>query len=340
MINGTCWNCMLPIRLLGGMMNIGSASGSGSTSPDGASTSPQCMCLNRDQNGVPNPSFGLTAGSRNPEKLMEVVNEPWCFPSLGGISFNDSDGDGNSDEDSDTRGISGAGLADALMLGGAKSQSRRKDGKSNITFYNTHYIHFPLLSMLDALVDSRCAQDGFMDFDIGYMSEVDLAWNDDEVGAILSPDGGAFATLPAVSSCAIDAVSSTIGDSIDSMYWCAGSWGSAFPLNGYISQESSYVQSTSLVSYKMLFKMHRLGQVRESYGSEDAMCGKADINVTPIKQAWKTSMVFPVSQSKGDCCNNIGESTMNWGEWRSYPGEGTNAAIYMMWKYTECCITY
>lgn len=335
MIDGICWGCMLPLRLLGGAASIGGSSGMGVDAPDGASSSPACICWNEDANGIPNPQFGLTAGMWNPAKLMEVTTLPWCFPSLGGIDFADADADGLADN-SDATGIEGAGIADALMVGGSKNKSDTDD----VAFYHAHYIHFPLLAMLDAMVDSRCAQDGFFDFDIGFMSEVDLSWNDPEASAILAPDGGAFANLPAIASCAVDAVAATLTTPIDSMYWCAGSWGSNFPLNGYIQAEQSHVQTTSLLSYRMLFKMHRLGQVRESYGNEDAMCGNAALKPIPTKSGWKHSMIYPVQESDGSCCHNIGSSTFSWGEWRSYPGEGERAFVYMMWKYTECCITF
>lgn len=337
MMTGVCWGCMLPMQLFG--TQVGSTPESlGTKRPAGASKAPVCVCMNRDENGIPNPIFGTVSGFWSPMQLVELVSQPWCFPSIGGVDFNDENEDGYADSDPEesTGGIVGTLIADALMMGASK----QGDSAKEITFYHAHFINFPLLSILDALVDSRCNQDGYSTFDIGYMTEVDPAWNDDETAAILAPDGGAFANLIAVASCAVDASATMINKPIDAMYWCAGSWGTTFPLSGFTQGEESPIRVTSLNSYKMLFKMHRIGYIRESFGSERALCGKSPQILTPKKNMWRHSMLYPRPESTGSCCHDIGKHTFNWGEHRSYPGPGETAFVYMYWKYVQCCIGY
>lgn len=337
LMTGICWKCMLPIQLFG--VQLGGTPGDlGTRRPAGATGNPFCVCMNRDSNGIPNPEFGTISGMWSPTQLVELVAQPWCFPSLGGVDFDDSDSDGFADIDPDERtgGITGSLLADALMLGASKNGEDTEE----LTFYHAHFINFPLLTILDALVNSKCNQDGFTTYDIGHMTEVDPAWNDDETAAILSPDGGAFANAIAVASCSVDATTTMFDKPMDSMYWCAGSWGTTFPLSGFHENEESPVRVTSLASYKMLFKMHRMGYIRESFGSERALCGRAPQMMTPQKTMWRHSMIYPRPETSGTCCHDIGKHTFSWGENRTYPGPGETAFVYMLWKYTQCCIGY
>lgn len=354
-VDGMCWSCSLPISIFGGAVGIDfgkgkkKKDGSGSERPSGASKSPGGFCLNKDNNGVPHPTYGATVSMWAPAKLAEVTNVPWCFPSLGGIDFNDSDASGLADASENgeltqgSGGIAGIrGIADSFMVGGNKTSTADGEdgGNSKQSFYHSHLIEFPLFAILNAIPDTKCLQDKYFDVDVTFMSEVNVAYNDTLTSAMLSPEGAAFSSLPAISACSIDAVASTTADSIDRLYWCAGSWGEVFPLNGYHRQEHSFVETTSLASYKLLMTMHRLGLVRESYGSNEAMCGKPKRQWIPKKQGWRHSMIFPVAESENPCCHNIGANTFKWGEHRQYPGEGTQAAVYMYNKFTECLATY
>ncbi len=53
---------------------------------------------------------------------------------------------------------------------------------------------------------------------------------------------------------------------LDVLFWCAGSQGSMYPFNGWVSNESSPLQSSLLVSERMAFKLHRQGMIMETIG--------------------------------------------------------------------------
>ena len=55
-----------------------------------------------------------------------------------------------------------------------------------IAFYHYHYYAFPLLVMLDLFMDGNCNADGYMDFDLMYLSELDPTWLNDELVFLLS----------------------------------------------------------------------------------------------------------------------------------------------------------
>ncbi|MHD0335553.1 TraU family protein (plasmid) [Escherichia coli] len=55
---------------------------------------------------------------------------------------------------------------------------------------------------------------------------------------------------------------------LDVLFWCAGSQGSMYPFNGWVSNESSPLQSSLLVSERMAFKLHRQGMIMETIGKK------------------------------------------------------------------------
>ncbi|NMV20790.1 conjugal transfer protein TraU, partial [Vibrio parahaemolyticus] len=91
----------------------------------------------------------------------------------------------------------------------------------------------PLLVMLDLFMDGNCNADGYMDFDLMYLSELDPTWLNDELAFFTQPEAAAVANPLAISACTADAASSTLGKPIDQLFWCAGSWGHLYPLSGH-----------------------------------------------------------------------------------------------------------
>ncbi len=273
--------------------------------PDGASSKVACMCS--DNNGV--PQFGLPMGLWMPARLVEVTRVPYCSPSLGGIRLKSS----------------------ARLLGGQRSNAGDTDG----TFMNYHYFYFPLMSMLNLFLVPECRGDGFSDFDLGYLSELDPSWNDDELSFYLAPESAIFANPIAMSACVADAVMSTAGRPIESMYWCAGTWGNMYPLTGNVGADASPVRTASLITTRALAALHRRGLARKTMG-DDALCGSSLHPMIP-KSQYRFSQLFPMAEADGSCCHNIGASTFTWGEWRTKPGNGEDF-VNLVWRYTDCCV--
>ncbi|MEB2373464.1 TraU family protein, partial [Klebsiella pneumoniae] len=104
--------------------------------------------------------------------------------------------------------------------------------------------------------------------DIAYLSEIDPTWVDSSLTTILNPEAILFANPIAQGACAADALASAFHMPLDVLFWCGGSHGSLYPFNGQVSNESSPLQSSVLVSERMAFKLHRQGQIMESIGKD------------------------------------------------------------------------
>lgn len=87
-------------------------------------------------------------------------------------------------------------------------------------------------------------------------------------------------------ACAADAVASLVGKPIDALFWCAGSRGSMYPFNGYVSNEFSPLQTSLLLSERMAFKLHRQGMVMNSIGENTSVCFEYPSPIIP-KSRWR-----------------------------------------------------
>ncbi|WP_263856853.1 MULTISPECIES: TraU family protein, partial [Vibrio] len=180
LLTDVCWSCIFPIRVAGLPLGSGNV-------PSGASNKSFCLC--EDNLGVPRP--GIVTSMWEPARLIELVRTPGCSPSLGGIR---------------------------LPLGDRRLQGGHGEGEydtGDLAFYHYHYYAFPLLVMLDLFMDGNCNADGYMDFDLMYLSELDPTWLNDELAFFTQPEAAAVANPLAISACTADAASSTLGKPID-----------------------------------------------------------------------------------------------------------------------------
>lgn len=334
LITGICWSCMLPIRLFGSV-NLG---GSAESLPEGVNTRALCGC--QDSTGATN--YGTTLGMFSPARLIEIVRKPYCSPGLGGITLRSS---WNPWGDP----------------GGAWGKEHHSGA-----FYNYHYYAFPLHIILDLMGTLDCNSEGYKDFDLMYLSEVDPTWNEDELAFFTNPEAAIFSNPLLQAACAGDCIAATTGIPVDTFYWCAGCWGGLYPFSGHVSADGSPVRVTSLLATRAIASLHRRGLARKTVG-DAALCGGYIFPTIP-KSSYKMSLLFPNTEAsntpqlptlssgaqppatslstndfgKSDsytqgCCHAIGTSQMMWGEWRNVPGVGEDH-VYMLWKYTDCCV--
>jgi conjugal transfer pilus assembly protein TraU len=210
-------------------------------------------------------------------------------------------------------------------------QSGGKQGLQG-TFMHYHYYAFPLLSMLDLFINPGCVSDGMVDLDLMYLSEVDPTWNNDELAFFTNPEAAAVSNPAALAACAADAVSSTAGSPINSMFWCAGTWGALYPLSGNQYTLSSLVKNTSLLKMKVLAALHRRGLARRTKGTT-AMC-EPQIDVTLDKDMYKYTLMHPIPETER--AHVTGESPFSWGMGKTIPAVGEDL-IYTIWKWVDCC---
>ena len=294
-ITDICWRCMFPLSL-------GSTKVTGGDLPDTSNPgSPIQFCP------MPPPVFqraGLAIGYWEPMAMTDVARSPGCMVNLGGFTVN--------------LGKMGMGTA------------KKDDKQVNGAFYHVHWYKYPLTYWLNIITSLGCLQGG--DLDIGYLSEIDPTWGDSALTSILNPEAVIFANPIAQGACAADAIASAVNKPLDPLFWCAGSQGSMYPFNGWVSNESSPLQSSVLVSERMAFKLHRQGQILESVGADRAVCFEYPSPIIP-KERWRYQMVnmFPDAVQ----CHPFGRTVMRWETGRNPPNTKKNYG-YLLWRKRNC----
>ncbi len=302
LITDMCWDCIFPLRI-GGVPMPG---GSGDPAPAEAVSTPLCTC--QDDAGLPRPGF--TTSMWEPARLVEFQRVPGCSSVLNGAMF----------------------PFDRINQG-----HHQKGGQTGAqgTFMHYHYYSFPLLSILEIFTNPTCNADGYMDLDMMYMSELDPTWNNDELAFFTNPEAAAVANPVAAIACIPDAISSTAGYPINSLFWCAGSWGTIYPLSGNQYTMSSLVANTSLLKVKTLTALHRRGLAHKTMGTA-AMC-EGVIDPVMSKSMYKYTLLHPLPET--DDSHVTGESVFTWGMNRTIPAVGEDL-IYTIWRWNDCCNTY
>lgn len=298
MITDVCWTCIFPIKVAGIPISAG-----GGPIPDESAKSPLCVC--HDNQGIGRP--GVTTSMWEPARLVEFQTTPGCSSVFNGMRF---------PFDRINQGTHGNSSLDT----------------SDPSYMHYHYYTFPLLQMLNMFVKQTCNPDGFVDLDIMYLSELDPTWNNDELAFFTNPEAAAVANPVAVVACSADAVSSTLGKPIKQMFWCAGSWGTIYPLSGNLNGGAGVLRDSSLLKTKVLAALHRRGLAWGTMGHE-ALC-KGRIQPTLPKTQYKFTMMHPVAETNS--AHVIGESTLKWGAGRIFPAIGEDP-IYMIWRWNDCC---
>jgi conjugal transfer pilus assembly protein TraU len=293
-----CWDCVFPIRIAGSTMG-----GRAADAPARASEQPLCLC--RDPLGAPH--VGVTISLWEPARVVEIVRAPGCSPVMGGIKL----------------------PAAGLLRRGTGGEAVHTQGDK--AFFHYHMWTFPILLMLDLFVVDRCVQDGYVDLDLMFMSELDPTWSFDELAFWTTPELALTSNLVAQSACVADSVAANAGEPLDPLFWCAGSWGGLYPLVGTSLAPDSMPEISSLLSARALAAAHRRGLSWRTMGA-DTLC-RGVIDPFMPKTQYELSMWHPVAEANGR--HAIGESTLLWGDWRNVPGEGDN--VHLVWRWNDCC---
>lgn len=311
-----CYDCIFPMTIFG--IPIGSRA----KLPNDRAA-PFCVCPGRS--GY--PSIGFTIGWWDPRHTYEMVRTPWCMPSLGGRIL-------TKDNLSASKFLGGYQSASSLVLpsrhGGQSTRGKHHDDTGS--YYNFHWIKFPVAYLLGMVSSSVCSK-GNSGIDVGFMSEFDPSWNNDSLATWTSPETKLFAGPWAYITCAADGVAATTVKPINRAFWCAGAWGQVYPYSGNLPSADSGPNEASLGAVKGVAKMHRFTLARKTYGNR-AVCADQIYMVLP-KQQYRFQQVFPLAEKKNHW---LGASTFRWGEWRSIPARGEDY-VYVGFSFNECCVT-
>lgn len=297
-ITDICWSCMLPITI--GSMHVTTSNHPDTKNP----SSPVCVCTKANV-----PQVGITMGYWEPIGLIDVTRTPFCLVNLGGIQLE--------------LGNFGAGTVQS------------SDPTQGGSFYHAHFYVYPLIYWFSIITDAACAE--LVEFDIGYLTELDPTWNDDELNILLNPEALLFGNVIAQSSCAADALAAAIRLPIDMLFWCAGAHGSMYPLNGYVQEHVGGVQASALIAERLIFKMHRLFLMWETVGENSPrICEKYALPILP-KSRYRYQMTNPIpAASEPNGCKPFGHTTAIWGAWHEYPYAGEDFG-YLIWRKRNCC---
>ena len=298
-IKDVCWSCIFPITI--GNNEI--VSGSDKHGPDTPNPSnPICLCPLSVGWRV-----GLAIGFWEPFELVDVTRDPYCMVNLGGFRLikHSSDGIGGKDEGSED---------------------------TNTSFYYVHEYKYPITYLFNLITSLACVQSG--DMDIAYMTELDPMWNNSELTAILQPEAVLFGNLIAQSACAADSLATIAGSPKDSLFWCMGSQGTVYPLDGFVGADKSPIQAATLLAEKMEYKLHREGLVEDStWHAAPALCYQHYRPIMP-KSRYRYEMVNSVAE--GDSCHPFGHTVSGWEAGHNYPGEGDNFG-FLIFRKRNCC---
>ena len=247
---------------------------------------------------------GLQIGYWEPFALADITDTPYCFVNMGGLKLASSHKRGGR-----------------LQTGTSQRQA----------FYHAHWYKYPLVMWLNLLTDLSCQEAG--DFDLMWMTELDATWSDSSLAMTINPDATLFANPVAQTACAADSISSTtLKRPIDSLFWCAGSSGSHYPLTGHVTSPQSPIQMAALLTQRMNFKLHRQRMISDSVGVDGATCKPVHYPVTP-KSRYRYELVNQVADGKH--CYPSGYSSLAMEAGKIKPTQ-TDQYGYLVWRKRNC----
>ena len=292
-MSDTCYECIFPITISGVTLIEGPMD-----DPSPSSRAPLCICED------PFPRIGIPVSFFEPTRLIEVVSEPFCFPSFG---------------------FKGSSEAEGMLAG-----NKQKGGTtSKRNFMQSHYVIFPILSVLGVVMDFLCLESSGVDY--AYITEVDPLWNSDTLSAIINPEALLFGNPIANLACIASSVSAAVANiPLDILFWCKGSWGNAYPLTGQTGGDG-YVEGGASVAASLIYKLHRQLILWGSWG-QAGLCGYYP---APIwrKSAYRLQIVTPIPSLYA---TTIGTTGMLWSFGKNPPFVGDNFS-YLLFKKRECC---
>ncbi|HRJ52241.1 MAG TPA: TraU family protein [Candidatus Thiothrix moscowensis] len=254
---------------------------------------------------APAPIFvriGIGISFWEPARVAEVVKKPFCSPLLGGATLGDY----------------------GIAQGTNDASDERK------AMYHAHYYIYPVLAWLNLLTSVTCVQ--AESFDMLYLTELDPLWQDDELNTLLSPEAALFANPVAQAACGADCVAATAGFSRQELFWCAGCQGSNYPMTGSSHHHTGGVESSTLMTERMLTKMHKQ-LLALNTSTNAAMCQSKPAPVV-MKNQYKMQMLYPIpaTQQKPQ---TFGRTTMVSGAGKEFPGREDFA--YLIFRRRLCC---
>lgn len=273
LITDVCWEGMFPIYI--GNMRV---KGPSQYTPSDASDRNFCLCDGDLSNGIL-PQFGARLGFFLPKYLLTVTKKPYCFPELNGAEL-----------------ASQLGLVSRFNVGNEDMSQSEGDGITNQSSYSWHLASLPLLSILELFDLKSCNADGYINFDMLWISETLPHWYDPELAYYIAPESKLFSNPLALAGVVADCVASTFSQPVDSIFFAAGCWGNMYPLTAHTGSNPDKVSSKSLVAARALFFLSRIGVLERTMGN-DALCKAKKMPILK-KSQYRIQQLWPMSESE------------------------------------------
>ncbi len=297
-----CWSCLFPITI--GGINV-----TGTHHEDTPNSSGfLCFC---PKGPLKIPTPGVSISFWEPARLVDVTRTPYCLINMGGIQM----AGGNR------------------MQGRGSVAAKGHSGGLRRSFYQVHWYVYPVIYWLELLTDFICLEKA--SFDVAWITEVDLLWNDEETGFILNPEAILFGNPIAQGACAADCALASIGFPNDALFWCGGCQGSLYPFSGSIPAHVGGVQASLLAMMKLMAKLHRQLMLHGTMGKE-GQCQKYPMPIIK-KTQYKSQMVYSVPTTGRGGCHPLGRSETLWASGKEFPYQGEDFG-YLIWRKRSCCI--
>lgn len=300
-----CWECTFPIRIAG--VPITENPPGIVVEPPDPIPGPVCRCLIAVIAGVPIYRYGVTFGMWEPARYIETVKDPYCLPFLG----------------TDL----GSGLVgDFELRGSVRDQGNSEDSG---VFAQAHFFTNPYWVVEEAAIDAGCWES---QGDIpAYMTEIDPLWNDDQLAVIIHPESALFANLAAQLACMADATSAAAGLPLPPLYWCMGSWGSAYPLAGHMG-DGRATEANAGAAARMIYKL-----LREMLMLDFSVSHCHGVH-TPIwvKYHWRLQIARP---EVGRFVIPMGQTAIFWDALKNpVTNVGQDNFVWILFRRRFCCL--
>lgn len=293
-----CYECMFPFKMFGFPIMQGHML-------EGANmvVSPICTCP------APPPLYtriGFPIGYYIPDRMIDVVKDPYCFEGLGIPASPNVLFGGGSGHDK-----SGAG-----------------EGVRKNSFFQVHNFTYPLLTILKVFLDTTCFSSSTL-LDIAYITEVDPLWNSDSLANIIAPEALLFNNPITNIACAADSISSQANFPLDPLFWCKGSWGNAYPLTGNVDKLSEVSDAASAAA-SFIYKSHRQ-MLTWNMSGYTALCFAHPMPIW-IKSSNRLQIFSPIPHWSA---TGIGQSGLLW-DWAKQLPTMDNFSFFWFRK-VDCC---
>lgn len=271
-----------------------------------------CSCEIEDS-GLQKAGFEISFFE--PIGLIDVSSTPWNFPSMG------------------------MNLSNSL---GRKQGTSRGSSDSSNAFRYSHFIVYPVFSVLNMLTDSICFE-RLSVLTFGFMSEVNPAHNNDTIAAFLSPQKLLFAL--ASPACIADCAASSTYESMNSLYFCVGCWEPLGTNTGWTLGNSPVTEGATLAA-RVLDNMHLTYALTKTSNAnfalttsnailKNSMCSETYFPML-IKTQYRLQLGYPVNWD----AVRIGQIGSTWADFKLGKDKSDDMAFWVWRKRDECAGAY